>query len=75
VAGRIAAIGEESRVIGFALAGALAVPARSATEVHEAWSALPDDVALVLLTPEAAAALADELADPSSSRLAAVMPP
>jgi vacuolar-type H+-ATPase subunit F/Vma7 len=74
VAGRIAAIGQEHRISGFALAGGLSVPTGTAQGVRAAWAALPDDVVLVLLTPEAAEALADELADPSSSRLTAVMP-
>ena len=71
--GRVAAIGEESRVGGFALAGALTVPARTADEARTAWAALPPDVALVVLTAAAAEALADELGD--SPRLTAVMPP
>lgn len=75
MADRIAAIGEEARVVGFALVGVLALPAPTAEDAVAAWAALPADVALVVLTPEAAAALADELADPASSRLAAVMPP
>lgn len=71
--GRVAALGEEPLVAGFALAGALVVPAGTAVEVVSAWAALPSDVALVVLTPAAAAALGDELPGPSS-RLTAVMP-
>ena len=74
MAGRVAAIGEEPRVVGFALAGVLTLPARTPEEVVAAWAALPTDVALVVLTPAAAAALTEELADPSTTRLAAVMP-
>ena len=73
--GRMAAIGEEARVQGFALAGALPVAAGTAEEVRRAWRELPDDVVLVVLTPPAAAALAAEIADPDSTRLTAVMPP
>lgn len=73
MAGRIVAIGNESRVIGFALAGVLPVPVRTAADARAAWAALPTDVALVVLTPAAAEALAEELSHPSV-RLAAVMP-
>lgn len=55
---RIAAVGEQHRVEGFALAGALVV----ATEpggVPAAWDALPDDVDVIVLTPAAADALGD----------------
>jgi vacuolar-type H+-ATPase subunit F/Vma7 len=74
VTGRIAAIGAEPRVAGFALAGVVPIPTGTAQDVRAAWAALPDDVALVLLTPEAAEALAAELADPAPPRLTAVMP-
>ena len=72
--GRIAVIGAEPQVAGFALAGALTVPARTAEDARAAWAALPTDVALVVLTADAAEALSDELRDPSASRLTAVMP-
>ena len=73
--GRIAAIGAEHRVQGFALAGALLVAAETPDAVRSAWAALDPDVTLVILTPSAAAALGDRLDDPSSTRLTAVMPP
>jgi vacuolar-type H+-ATPase subunit F/Vma7 len=71
----MAAIGEEARVQGFALAGALPVAAGTPEEVRRAWRELPPDVVLVVLTPPAAEALAAEIGDPDSTRLTAVMPP
>ena len=53
----IAVIGEHPIVTGFALAGARVCPAREPAQVLEAWEALPDTVAIVLLTPAAAQAL------------------
>jgi len=57
---RAAALGAAHRVEGFALAGALvvAVDDGDADRVREAWASLPDDVAVVVLTPAAADALA-----------------
>ena len=54
----VAAIGERERVQGFGLAGALTREAATPAEVRRAWSELPDDVAVVVLTPAAAQALA-----------------
>ena len=72
--GRVAAIGEQVRIGGFALVGALAVPAETPAAARAAWRDLPPDVVLVLLSPAAAAALAAELGDASEERLTAVMP-
>ncbi|HEY3259735.1 MAG TPA: V-type ATP synthase subunit F [Pseudonocardiaceae bacterium] len=58
----VAAIGERTRVDGFALAGVLVQVADAAAEVRTAWQALPSDVAVVLLTPSAAAVLDAECA-------------
>ena len=58
----VAAIGERARVDGFALVGALVRAADTPAEVRAAWRALPSDVAVVLLTSSAAAALEAELA-------------
>ena len=55
--GRVAVIGEETAVVGYALAGAVVVPAEDAAAVREAWNGLPADVELVLLTSHAAQAL------------------
>ena len=49
-----AVIGESARTAGFALAGALVFPAENADEARAAWSSLPADVAVLVLTPRAA---------------------
>lgn len=56
--GRIVAIGERARVEGFALAGVEVLVADDPGAVLAAWAALPDDVAVAVLTPAAQAALA-----------------
>jgi vacuolar-type H+-ATPase subunit F/Vma7 len=73
--GRIAVVGEQSRVQGFALPGALPVLAETAQEVSAAMSALPDDVTVLVLTTRAADALGGERADFGRDRLIVVMPP
>lgn len=69
-----AVIGESVRTAGFALAGALVFPAENADEVREAWSSLPADVAILVLTPRAASWLG---AAPRTRHdvLVVVMPP
>lgn len=62
---RIVAIGEHPRIDGFALAGVQLLAADDADEVRAAWSRLDRDVGVVLLTPEARAALSDVLSLPS----------
>ena len=56
---RVAALGEPIRVQGFALAGAMAVPAEEPEAIRRAWEALPDDVVVVVLSPAAASALGE----------------
>ena len=51
---RAAVIGESARTAGFALAGALVFPAENADEARAAWSRVPPDVAVLVLTPGAA---------------------
>ncbi|RZU53392.1 hypothetical protein EV385_5315 [Krasilnikovia cinnamomea] len=68
--GQIAVLGEFVQVRGWATAGLLAVAADDAEQVRAGWAALPTDVDLVLLTPNAARALG-ETAD---ARLVAVLP-
>jgi vacuolar-type H+-ATPase subunit F/Vma7 len=68
---RVAVIGEEVRVLGFGLAGALVCPAPDDDAVRAAWRVLADDVAVVVLTPAAATALADTQ---PGRRLTVVMP-
>ncbi len=72
--GRIVALGEAVRVEGFSLGGATVLVAEDPDAVRRAWASLPDDVAVVVLTPGAAAALAAASA-PREGILTAVMPP
>jgi vacuolar-type H+-ATPase subunit F/Vma7 len=62
--GSVVVLGERSRVTGFALAGACVAPADDARTVLAAWAALEHDVAVVVLTPAAAAALGAMLDEP-----------
>jgi vacuolar-type H+-ATPase subunit F/Vma7 len=71
--GRIVAIGEEARTHGFGLAGCGVVTAADPEAIRRAWSLLAADVDLVILTPSAAAALTEELAE-QGAPLVAVMP-
>jgi len=61
---RVAAIGELEAVDGYGLAGVELLPAADGPAAREAWSALAPDVALLLVTPAAATALAEQLAEP-----------
>ena len=67
---RIAVLGEASRVAGWALAGALVVPAEDPAAVRLAWAGLPTDVEVVVVTPAAA----DVLGDAGGGRLVVVLP-
>jgi hypothetical protein len=71
--GGVVALGERHRVDGWALAGVTVVVADGPEAVRRAWHGLLPDTALVLLTPAAAEALADELT-PGAVPLTAVMP-
>ena len=62
---RVAAIGEEARVAGYALSGADVHAASEASEIHSAWARLPEDVGLLILTPAAHAELEPLLAERS----------
>ncbi|HXZ62860.1 MAG TPA: V-type ATP synthase subunit F [Acidimicrobiales bacterium] len=55
--GLLVVLGEAARVSGFSLGGATVASADSPEAVRQAWEHLPDDVALVILTEQAAAAL------------------
>lgn len=72
-AGRVAAVGEPRRLLWPALGGALVFPAEGPGAVRDAWRSLPADVAVVLLTPAAAAVLGPALDE--DPRPVAVMPP
>jgi vacuolar-type H+-ATPase subunit F/Vma7 len=71
---QIVALGESRRLRGFALAGVDVIAADDPASARAAWDALPGDVALVILTPAAHAALeAEELGQPGR-RLWVVLP-
>ncbi|MEU4421540.1 hypothetical protein AB0F81_13010 [Actinoplanes sp. NPDC024001] len=70
---RIAALGEETQVRGYALAGALVIVAEQPDQVRAAWRSLPADVAVVILTPTAAAAV-NAVAAPPSLPLTVILP-
>jgi vacuolar-type H+-ATPase subunit F/Vma7 len=71
---RVAVLGEQVIVAGYALAGAVVVPAEDADAVRTAWDGMADDIAVVVLTPAAADALGPDRTS-SLARLAVVMPP
>lgn len=80
--GKVVAVGERVRIEGFALAGVLTFPAEEPDGVAAAWQALPDDVAVVVLTPAAAATVTDTVAETATvsairpgPRLTVVLPP
>lgn len=58
---RAAVIGESLRIGGYALAGAVLCPASDQAEAVRGWRRLPPDIAVVVLTPQAADWLAAEL--------------
>ncbi len=62
--GIVVAIGDPSRLAGYALAGAEVLTARTAAAAIAAWEALGGGVGLALLTAEAAAALGTRLDQP-----------
>ena len=62
----VAALGEQALLEGFRLVGASIYPAETDDEVRRAWTALPGEAAVVILTPRAAGALGAVLADPHS---------
>jgi vacuolar-type H+-ATPase subunit F/Vma7 len=71
---RIVAIGETERLRGFGFAGVDVIAADDPAAAQAAWQALASDVALVILTPDACAALGGDDLDPRAERLWVVMP-
>lgn len=69
---RIAALGRWSELAGYALAGVEVIDAPDGEAARAAWDGLGDDVAMVLLTPEARRALPEPLLPPE--RLWVVLP-
>jgi vacuolar-type H+-ATPase subunit F/Vma7 len=59
--GRVAAVGEDVRLRGYALAGAELHAAAGEDELAAAWERLSDDVTCLVLTRAAHAALAARL--------------
>jgi len=70
---RIAALGGRNRIQGLALAGVVPLPAATVDEALVAWRGLPSDVGVLILTPQAAEALADHL-DERRDLLVTVLP-
>jgi vacuolar-type H+-ATPase subunit F/Vma7 len=71
---RVAVIGEPVRVRGYALAGADVHECADGPAVRSAWAALADDIAVVILSPAAAAVL-DLPGRPAAARpLTVVLP-
>ena len=60
---RAAAIGDIRRLAGFALAGVLVAPATDAASARAAWESLPEDTALLILSPDAREHLRDLLGE------------
>ena len=75
--GGIAVVGERARICDLAAGGASPYPAESPEDVRRAWTDLPVDTAVVVLTPVAAQALHERLGVPPSPDrpLVVVMPP
>lgn len=71
---RLALIGEELRIQGFRLAGAMICPAADPAAARQAWRSLPADVAVIIVTARSAGWLSDELAS-RPDVLSVVMPP
>jgi vacuolar-type H+-ATPase subunit F/Vma7 len=69
----VAAIGEYERIAGFAFAGVQVCAADDPDAARAAWAALPNEVALLILTPAAHDALR-ELLDEHGRPLCAVLP-
>lgn len=65
--GTVAALGEAALVRGFALAGVRVIEAEGADAVRSAWRALPDEVAVVILTPRSARILGDAAFEPGAA--------
>lgn len=71
--GSVVAVGETHELQGFALAGATVVAAASDDEMEAAWTAVGEDVGLLILSARAAMVLGHRLAD-RPDLLTAVMP-
>lgn len=76
VSGSVAVLGERALGAGFELVGIQLLEAETAGAVRDRWEHLPADLLIVILTPAAAAALADQLAGarPPTMPMTVVMP-
>jgi len=70
----VAALGEQSLLEGYRLAGASIHAAETDDEVRQAWTALQGNAAVVILTPRAAGVLGAVLSD-RRSPMTVVLPP
>ena len=61
--GRLAVVGEEPLIRGFALAGVQLFAADEAAGINAAWRDLPADTEVVILTPLADQVLSEKRAD------------
>ncbi len=61
---QIAGLGELSRLEVYRLAGVAVLAAETDDDVRTAWQSLTEDTLVVLLTPRAAAALGNAVAEP-----------
>ncbi|GAA0594682.1 hypothetical protein GCM10010174_07320 [Kutzneria viridogrisea] len=71
--GSLCAIGEPLRVQGFAMAGAVVLPATEPEQVRRAWQSRPAGVEVVVLTPAAAGVLGTAVDEPGGP-LSVVLP-
>jgi vacuolar-type H+-ATPase subunit F/Vma7 len=71
--GRIGVLGDRHRIQGFAMAGVEAFAADTDDDLSAAWQSLPSDLAVLILTPQAATALAERLHE-RRDLLVAVLP-
>lgn len=71
--GTVAVLGAEAVIQGYTLAGAVPLVAENAAEAADVWATLPPGVVVVVLTPDAAAALAEGIAAPGAP-MTVVMP-
>jgi vacuolar-type H+-ATPase subunit F/Vma7 len=71
--GQVIVIGEPARVMGYALAGAVAVEAEG-EEVARALASLLPDISLVVLTPAAASAVGEAVLGERRGALIVTMP-
>lgn len=63
---QVAGVGELSRLEVYRLAGVGVLAAETDDDVRTAWQSLTEETLVVLLTPRAAAALGNALAEPGA---------